>query len=78
MSATELTLEIATDGTLTIPAAVTRALGLSPRQTITIEARAGEVLLRTSREERLERVGDLLRFALTGVSWSDIEAARDE
>jgi bifunctional DNA-binding transcriptional regulator/antitoxin component of YhaV-PrlF toxin-antitoxin module len=78
MNDKEFTLEIAKDGTLTIPAEVTQALGLSPRQSVTIEARERELLLRASRGERLERIGDLLRFALTGVAWSDIEAARQE
>ena len=71
-----VTLEVADDGTLTIPVDLIRALRLSPRQTITVEAREDVLVLVPSRQERLDRIGHLLRSALAGVEWSEIEAGR--
>jgi bifunctional DNA-binding transcriptional regulator/antitoxin component of YhaV-PrlF toxin-antitoxin module len=73
-----ITLEIADDGTLTIPVKLLRALRLSPRQTITVETREDTIVLVPSREERLDRIGRLLRTALAGVEWSEIEAGRHD
>ena len=69
-----VTLEVANDGTLTIPADLTRMLQLSPRQTVTVEARESILVLKPSRKERLTRIKELLRTTLAGVQWSDIEA----
>jgi antitoxin component of MazEF toxin-antitoxin module len=71
-----VTLEIANDGTLTIPADLTRVLQLSPHQTVTVEAQENILILKPSRKERLNRIKELLRTTLAGVKWSDIEAQR--
>jgi len=79
-----MTLQVADDGTLTIPADLTRVLRLSPRQTVTIEAQDDIIVLEPSlrlgsvqaRKERLDRIGHLVRTALAGVEWSEIEAGR--
>lgn len=76
MSRQSITLQIADDGTLTIPVALIRALRLVPRQTVTIEVRDNILVLEPSRKERLNRIGRLLRSALVGVEWSEIEAGR--
>jgi len=84
MDSKMVTLEIANDGTLIIPVDLVRTLRLSPRQTITVEAREDALVLVPSlrpssvqaRQERLERIGYLLRTALAGVQWSEIEAGR--
>jgi antitoxin component of MazEF toxin-antitoxin module len=84
MNTKTVTLEIADDGTLTIPVDLVRALRLSPRQTITVETREDALVLVPSlrlasvqaRKERLDRIGHLLRTALAGVEWSEIEAGR--
>jgi antitoxin component of MazEF toxin-antitoxin module len=80
----EMTLEVADDGTLAIPVDLIRALRLSPRQTVTIEAQDDILVLEPSlrlgsvqaRKERMDRIGHLLRTALAGVEWSEIEAGR--
>jgi antitoxin component of MazEF toxin-antitoxin module len=72
-----VTLEVANDGTLTIPVDLVRALRLSPRQTITVEAQEDTlVLVPSHRKERLDQIGYLLRAALAGVEWSEIEGGR--
>ena len=76
MNTKAITLEVADDGTLTIPADLTRALRLSPRQTIRVETREDTLVLVPSRKERLDRIGHLLRTALADVKWSEIEAGR--
>jgi len=93
MSTRAMTLEVADDGTLTIPVDLIRMLRLSPRQTITIEAREDAIVLvplpqrrvhrnaskpvsMRSRQERLVRIGHLLRTALAGVEWAEIESGR--
>lgn len=76
MNTKTVTLEVADDGTLTIPVDLIRALRLSPRQTITVEAQEDTLVLVPSRKERLDRIGHLLRAALAGVEWSEIEAGR--
>lgn len=78
------TLEVADDGTLTIPADLVHAVRLSPRQTVKVEAREDTLVLEPSlrpgsvpaRRERLDRIGHLLRTALRGVEWAEIEAGR--
>jgi antitoxin component of MazEF toxin-antitoxin module len=85
MDSKTVTLEVARDGTLTIPVDLVRALQLSPRQTITVETREdalvvrGPSLRRTSvqaRKEQLNQIGRLLRTALADVEWAQIEAGR--
>jgi antitoxin component of MazEF toxin-antitoxin module len=84
MNTKTVTLEVADDGTLTIPVDLIRALRLSPRQTITVEAQEDALVLVPSlrlssvqaRKERLNRIGHLVRIALAGVEWSEIEAGR--
>ena len=84
MDSKTVTLEIAKDGTLIIPADLVRALRLSARQTITVETREDALVLVPSlrpgsvqaRKERLDRIGYLLRTALADVKWSEIEAGR--
>jgi bifunctional DNA-binding transcriptional regulator/antitoxin component of YhaV-PrlF toxin-antitoxin module len=76
MDTKRLTIEIADDGTLVIPVDLVRVLGLSPRQTITVEIRADRLVLIPSQKEQLDRIGRLLRDALKGVEWFEIEAGR--
>jgi len=84
MNTKTVALEIADDGTLTIPVDLVRALRLSPRQTIIVETREDALLLVPSlrpgsvqaRKERLDRIGHLLRTVLADVEWSEIEAGR--
>jgi len=76
VNANTLTLEVAADGTVTVPVDLVRALGFLPRQTITVKARKESLVLMPSRKERLNRIGQLLRAALVGVEWTEIEAGR--
>jgi antitoxin component of MazEF toxin-antitoxin module len=76
MNAKRVTLQVDDDGTLTLPVDLIRALRLSPRQTITVEARQDTLVLTPSRQERLDRIGHLLSAALAGVEWPEIEAER--
>lgn len=69
-------LEVADDGTVTIPADLTNVLGLSPHETVTVEARGDALVIELSRQARIKRIGELLRTALAGVPWSEIEAGR--
>ena len=71
-----VTLEVANDGTLTIPADLTRMLQLSPHQTVVVEAQENILVLKPSRKQRLNRIRELLRTTLTGVEWSEVEAQR--
>ena len=84
MNMKTVTLDIADDGTVTLPVDLVRALRLLPRQTITVQAREDALVLVPSvrsasvqaRKQRLEQIGHLLRAALAGVEWSEIEAGR--
>jgi len=84
MDSKMVTLEIADDGRLIIPVDLVRALRLLPRQTITVQTREDALVLVPSlrsasvqaRKQRLEQIGHLLRAALAGVEWSEIEAGR--
>ena len=76
MNANTFTLKVAADGTVTVPVDLVRAVGLWPRQTIIVEARKESLVLVPSRTERLNRIGQLLRAALAGIEWTDIEAGR--
>lgn len=76
MSTKTMSLQVADDGTLTIPDDLIRGLRLSPRQTITVEAHQDAIVLVPSRKERLEHIAHLTRAALAGVEWSEIEAGR--
>ncbi len=76
MNAKIATLRVAPDGTLTIPGHVIHELQLSPDQTITVEKREDTLVLIPRREARLDRIGRLLRTALTDVEWSEVEAGR--
>ena len=84
MNMKTVTLDIADDGTVTLPVDLVRALRLLPRQTITVQAREDALVLVPSlrsasvkaRKQRLEKIGHLLRAALAGVEWSEIEAGR--
>lgn len=72
------TLAVSDDGTITIPVELVNTLGLSPHQTITVETRADSLVLLPTRQERLDRIGELLRSALKGVDESEIEAGRND
>lgn len=78
MNTKTMILEVADDGTLTIPFDLIHALRLSPRQPVKVEAREGTLVLEPSRKERLGRIGQLLHTALAGVEWSEIEAGRHD
>ena len=78
MSKNVKTLEVSDDGTITIPVDLVRTLGLSPHQSITVETRPESLVLLPTRQERLDRIGELLRSALKGVDESEIEAGRNE
>ena len=76
MDTKAMTLEVADDGTLAIPVDLIRALRLSPRQTVTVQAREDTLVLVPSRRGRMDRISHLLRTALAGVEWSETEAGR--
>ena len=84
MSAKTITLEIADDGTLTIPFDLVRSLRLLPSQTIKVQVQEDTlVFVRPPRPRSVQarkaclgRIGSLLRAALADVEWSDIEAGR--
>ena len=84
MNAKTTTLEIADDGTLTIPVDLVHALRFLPRQTIKVQAQEDALVfvrpLRPrsvqARKACLDRIGDLVRAALADVEWSEIEAGR--
>jgi len=78
MEARTLTVRVADDGTVTIPHQLVRLLRLAPRQTITIEAREGSIVLMPSQKDKLEQAGRMLREALAGVEWNEIETGRED
>jgi antitoxin component of MazEF toxin-antitoxin module len=78
MSTNVTTLDVADDGTITIPVDLVRAMGLNPRQTVTVEAHPESLVLMPTRQDRLNRIGQLLRTALSGLEQSEIEAGRGD
>jgi antitoxin component of MazEF toxin-antitoxin module len=73
-----IVLEVADDGTVTIPSDLTHALRLSPHQTVTAEVRDDTLIVKPSPKQRMDRIGHLLRATLAGVEWSEIEAERQD
>jgi antitoxin component of MazEF toxin-antitoxin module len=78
MATKTMLLEVADDGTLTIPDHVIRTLQLLPGQTIIVEVRENTLVITPSHQENLNRIGELLRDALAGVEWSEVEAERQD
>lgn len=70
------TLQIAEDGTRTIPANLTRTLRPFPRQTVAIKVRDDTLVLEPSRRDCLSQIGHLLRSALADVEWPEIKDGR--
>ena len=73
-----ITLQINKEGTLTIPSEVVKALGFSPEQVLVLCKDIKGVRIEELHLERLERIGELVRTALTGVTWNEIEAERED
>ncbi len=73
-----VTLEVADDGTLTLPRELIQALQLLPHQTVVAEARQDALVVKPSRQECLDQIGRILSSTLAGVAWADIEAARHD
>lgn len=71
-------LEVADDGTVTIPSDLTHALRLSPQQTVTAEVQDDTLVIKPSLKQRMDRIGHLLRETLAGVEWTEIEAERQD
>lgn len=78
MSAEAVTLHVADDGSLTIPAELLQTLKVSPQQTIKVEARENTLVISPAYQERLDRIGQLLRDTLTDVQWNEVEAERED
>jgi len=75
-SAEEIVIEVADEGHLLIPAEIAAALGLQPHELVTLKKQGVSILLQPARRERLERIGELLRLALTGVDPAEIRTGR--
>lgn len=73
-----ITLRVSESGTIVIPTSITRALNLSPHQTIILETRDNTLIFSPTPSDNLNRIGELLRYALADAEWENIEASRED
>ena len=76
---TEFSVQITPERTIPIPDPLWQELALQPRQTIYLRRDAGEdrfVIHLLTRQQIGERIVELMKDALHGTTWSEIEAGR--
>jgi len=80
MSANAKTIEVkvSQDGTVIVPAELTRRLALLPGQTVAIELAGTSLIVKPSRPNQLRRIRAILKEVLEGVSYDEIESARED
>ena len=72
----QITLEVAENGTLTIPAEMLEKVHAKPHQPVVVKIIEDHLIVETTERERLEEISELLREILAGATWSEIEEGR--
>ena len=72
----QITLEVAANGTLTIPAEILEKVHAKPHQPVVVKVIQDHLTVETSESERLAEISDLLREILAGATWPEIEEGR--
>ncbi|MGQ9627611.1 MAG: AbrB/MazE/SpoVT family DNA-binding domain-containing protein [Anaerolineae bacterium] len=74
-----ISVQITEDGKIPIPKELQEQLGLAPFQTVYLSRRGDELLIKTmSRQEIGERIVQLLKEGLKGISWEEVEQGRND
>jgi len=72
----QITLEVAENGTLTIPAEILQKVHAKPYQPVVVKVVEDHLTVETTERERLAQIGEFLYEILAGVTWSEIEKGR--
>lgn len=74
--ATQITLEVAENGTLTIPAEILQKVHAKPHQPVVVKVVQDHLTIEMSERERLAEISEFLHEILQGVTWSEIKEGR--
>lgn len=72
----QISLEVAANGTLTIPAEILEKVHAKPHQPVVVRVMQDHLTVETTERERLAQISDLLREILAGATWSEIADGR--
>lgn len=72
----QITLAVAENGTLTIPAEILEKVHVRPHQPVVVKVVEDHLTVETSERERLAEIGELTREIFGGATWSEFEEGR--
>jgi antitoxin component of MazEF toxin-antitoxin module len=72
----QITLEVAENGTLTIPAEILQKVHAKPHQPVVVKVIEDHLTVETTERERLAEISELLHEILAGATWSEIKEGR--
>lgn len=72
----QISLEVAANGTLTIPAEILEKVHAKPHQPVVVRVIQDHLTVETTERERLTEISDLLREILAGATWPEIADGR--
>jgi len=72
----QITLEIAENGTLTIPAEILQKVHAKPHQPVVVKVVEDHLTIEMTERERLAQISEFLQEILQGVTWSEIKEGR--
>jgi bifunctional DNA-binding transcriptional regulator/antitoxin component of YhaV-PrlF toxin-antitoxin module len=73
---TQVTLKVAENGTLTIPAEILQKVHAKPRQPVVVKVVEDHLTVEMSEHERLAQISEFLHEILEGVTWPEIKEGR--
>jgi len=72
----QITLEVAENGTLIIPAEILQKVHAKPHQSVVVKVVQDHLTVEMTERERLTQISEFLHEILQGVTWSEIEEGR--
>ena len=71
-----IAVQVTPEGMIPVPAEIRESLGISPAQTVFLRKENGWLVVMPSRQEIGDRLLELMRIGLAGVTQADLEAGR--